>query len=67
MRTRLFAAFGIMGFALAACGDTFAEQSLIGAGAGAGTAVLLDGNPVLGGVLGAAGNVAYCNQYPERC
>ena len=67
MRIRLFAATGIIAFALAGCGDTFAEQSLLGAGAGAGTAAVLGGSPVLGGLLGAAGNVAYCDRYPSRC
>ena len=67
MRVRIVAATGFMALTLAACGDTFAEQSLIGAGAGAGTAALLDGNLAVGALVGAAGNVAYCNQYPERC
>jgi glucokinase len=52
---------------LAGCGDTLAEQSIIGAGAGAGTAALLDGNLALGALVGAAGNVAYCDRYPTRC
>ena len=67
MRIKILALTSAMALGLAGCGDTFAEQSLIGAGAGAGTAVLLDANPVLGGVLGGAANVAFCNQYPERC
>ncbi len=67
MRIKIIVLTGIMGFALAGCGDTFAEQALIGGGAGAGAAALMDGNPILGGVVGAAGNVAYCNQFPERC
>ncbi|MEL7115335.1 MAG: hypothetical protein AAGP08_07040 [Pseudomonadota bacterium] len=67
MRIKIIALAGAMAMGLSACGDTFAEQSLIGAGAGAGAAVLLDGNPLVGGVVGAAGNVAYCNQFPERC
>lgn len=67
MRIRFITGAGIIAFALAGCGDTFAEQSLIGAGAGAGTAAVLGGNAVLGGLVGAAGNVAYCNQFPERC
>ena len=67
MRIKILALTGLMAMGLSACGDNFAEQSLIGAGAGAGTAVLLDGNPIVGGVIGAAGNVAYCNQFPERC
>jgi osmotically inducible lipoprotein OsmB len=52
---------------LAACGDTPLEQGLIGAGAGAGAAVVLDGNPVTGAVVGGAANVVYCQRYPSRC
>lgn len=52
---------------LSACGDTFEEQALIGAGAGAATAVVADTNVATGAVLGAAGNVAFCNAYPGRC
>ena len=40
---------------------------LIGAGAGAGAAVVLDGNPVTGAVVGGAANVVYCQRYPSRC
>lgn len=52
---------------LAGCGDTLGEQALIGAGAGAGTAVLLDGDVAAGAAIGAAGNVLYCQQYPSKC
>ncbi|MDJ0825523.1 MAG: hypothetical protein QNJ16_08480 [Rhodobacter sp.] len=57
----------VAALALAGCGDTVTEQSLIGAGAGAGTAAMLDGNLALGAIVGAGANVAYCNQYPDRC
>ncbi|MGB8622703.1 MAG: hypothetical protein WCD16_07780 [Paracoccaceae bacterium] len=53
--------------ALSGCGETTGEQALLGAGAGAGTAVLLDGDVAAGAVVGAAGNVLYCKQYPSRC
>ena len=53
--------------ALAACGDTFEEQAVIGAGAGAATAIATDGNVAAGALIGAAGNVAFCSQYPSRC
>ncbi|MEM6311917.1 MAG: hypothetical protein AAF754_17935 [Pseudomonadota bacterium] len=53
--------------ALSACGDTFAEQGLIGAGAGAATAVVLDGSPFTGAVVGAAGNLLYCQTNPSKC
>lgn len=52
---------------LAACGDTFGEQALYGAGAGAGTAALIDGNIYTGAALGAAANVLFCQQNPSRC
>lgn len=52
---------------LAGCGETLPEQAIIGAGAGAGTAAILDGSIATGAVVGAAGNVAYCQAYPSRC
>jgi len=52
---------------LAGCGDTAGEQALLGAGAGAGAAVVLDGDVATGAVAGAAANVLYCQQYPSRC
>jgi len=67
MRLKLLAIAAASALGLSGCGDTFAEQSIVGAGAGAGAAVLLDENPVVGGVIGAAGSVAYCNLYPQRC
>ena len=60
-------AIGSMLLALASCGDTVGEQALIGAGAGAGTAAVIDGDIAAGAVVGAAGNVLYCRQYPSRC
>ncbi|MFK7941065.1 MAG: hypothetical protein AB8B82_16920 [Roseovarius sp.] len=45
---------------LVACGDTAVEQALLGGGAGAGTAILLDGDILTGAAVGAAGNVIYC-------
>lgn len=52
---------------LAACGDTAVEQSLFGAGAGAAGAAVLDANVAGGALVGAVGNVAYCQRYPSRC
>ncbi|MBZ8118976.1 hypothetical protein KUD11_09985 [Roseovarius sp. LXJ103] len=52
---------------LAACGDTLPEQAIIGAGAGAGTAAVLSGSVLAGAAVGAAGNVAYCQTFPDRC
>ena len=60
-----FALVSILG--LAACGGTVPEQALFGAGAGVGTAAVLDGSLAAGAVVGAAGNVAYCQAYPDRC
>jgi hypothetical protein len=53
--------------ALGACGDTFGEQAVLGAGAGTAGALVTNGDPVTGAVVGAAANVAYCRQYPSRC
>ena len=59
------AAAGLAG--LAACGDTATEQALYGAGAGAATAVVLDGNLFTGAVVGSAGNLLYCQTNPSEC
>ena len=52
---------------LAACGDNLGEQALIGGGAGAATAVVLDGNVAAGALIGAGGNVLYCSQNRSKC
>ncbi len=52
---------------LAACGDTALEQGLLGAGAGAGVAIVLGGDAATGAVLGGAANVLYCQQNPSQC
>lgn len=52
---------------LVACGDTAGEQALVGAGAGAAAAVVLDGKPFTGAVVGAAGNLLYCQTNPGQC
>ncbi len=52
---------------LAACGDTFGEQAIFGGAAGAGTAAVFDGDILTGAAVGAAGNVLYCQRYPEKC
>ncbi|PYG30044.1 hypothetical protein [Pelagimonas varians] len=52
---------------LAACGDTLGEQALVGAGAGGAAAVVLEQDALVGAAIGAAGNIAYCQKYPERC
>ncbi|MDQ2088320.1 hypothetical protein [Marimonas arenosa] len=52
---------------VAACGETPVEQALMGGGAGAATAMVLDGSVATGAVVGAAANVVYCQKYPTRC
>ncbi|WP_299928024.1 hypothetical protein [uncultured Pelagimonas sp.] len=66
-RYRWIAAAGIALSALAACGDTTGEQALAGAGAGGVAAAVLDQDPLVGAAIGAAGNIAYCKKYPDRC
>ena len=59
---------GLMAVAtLAACGDTKLEQGALGAGAGAGVAIVAGVDPITGAAVGAAGNLVYCNRYPSRC
>ncbi|MGH1414304.1 MAG: hypothetical protein ACRBB0_12495 [Pelagimonas sp.] len=60
-------AAGLALTALAACGDTIGEQALVGAGAGGAAAVVLEQDALIGAALGAAGNIAYCQKYPDRC
>ncbi|MFD1160042.1 hypothetical protein [Roseovarius aestuarii] len=52
---------------LSACGDTLGKQAVIGAGAGAGTALVVGGNVAGGALVGAGANVAYCQAFPGRC
>ena len=68
MRAYVFKGLALCcGLGLAACGDTVPEQAIFGAGAGVGTAAVLDGSLATGAVVGAAGNIAYCQAYPDRC
>ncbi|MCR9113891.1 MAG: hypothetical protein NXH84_11495 [Rhodobacteraceae bacterium] len=68
MRARLSTLLCVVSLgALSACGDTLPEQALIGAGAGAATAAVVSGSLATGAVVGAAGNVAFCQAYPARC
>jgi hypothetical protein len=64
--TKLCSALALFG-TLAACGDTVGEQTLFGAGAGAGAAAVLDGNLITGAAVGAAANLVYCQQNPQNC
>ena len=67
MYTKSFGAALVALVGLAGCGDTLGEQALVGAGAGAGAAIVLDGRPFTGAVLGAAGNLLYCQTNPSQC
>ncbi|UZD92505.1 hypothetical protein [Cognatishimia activa] len=68
MRILKIAAITCVAFGgLAACGDTALEQGVLGAGAGAGAAIVTGGNAKTAAVVGAAANLAYCQTYPERC
>lgn len=61
------ALFGVLGGGLAACGDSTLEQGILGAGAGAGAAIVLGGSAATAAVVGAAANVGYCKLHPEKC
>ncbi|MCC5985638.1 MAG: hypothetical protein JJU42_14870 [Rhodobacteraceae bacterium] len=52
---------------LAGCGQTVGEQALFGGAAGAAAGALTGGDAVAGGIIGAGGNVAFCQLYPEQC
>ncbi|MAQ86184.1 hypothetical protein [Psychromarinibacter halotolerans] len=65
MRIKLSAALLVAALGLSACGDTPLEQGVFGMGAGTGAALLTGADPVTGAIVGAAGNVAYC-QYVNQ-
>ena len=68
MRLLKIAAITCVAFGgLAACGDTALEQGLLGAGAGAGAAIVTGGNATTGAVVGAGVNVLYCQSNPGKC
>ncbi|MEO9782597.1 MAG: hypothetical protein ABJH07_17490 [Sedimentitalea sp.] len=52
---------------LAGCGNTVGKQALYGGGAGVLGAAVLQGSIVGGVVVGAAGNVLYCQHKPGGC
>ena len=66
-KTSLAFLAGVAALSLAACGDTMGEQALYGAGAGAATAAVLDGDLAAGAILGAGANVLYCRENPRKC
>lgn len=57
----------IAALGLSACGDNLAEQTFFGAGAGYAGAKIVGGDPQTGAILGAAGNVIYCQENPSKC
>ncbi len=59
-------AFGAI-VTLSACGDTALEQGLMGAGAGAGAAMVLGGDATTGALIGGTANVLYCQNNPGEC
>ena len=52
---------------LSACGNTVGEQTLAGGTVGAAGALILDADPIKGAVVGAAGNLIYCQTNPGAC
>jgi hypothetical protein len=48
--------------ALSACGESLGEQAIIGAAAGVGTALLIEGNIGAGALVGAGLNMLACTQ-----
>lgn len=52
---------------LAACGQSLPEQAALGGAAGALGSVVVQGNPLVGATVGAAGNMLYCHTYPSKC
>nr|WP_114966716.1 hypothetical protein [Alkalilacustris brevis] len=56
---------GLLG--LAACGENIGQQAILGGGTGAVAGAVVGGDPITGAAVGAAGNVAFCQLYPERC
>ena len=67
MRIKFLAIAAIAGLTLAGCGETPLQQGLFGAGAGVTGAAVLGGDLGTGAVVGAVGNLAYCQTYPSRC
>ncbi len=52
---------------LSACGNTFGEQALIGAGAGTAASAVVGGNLAAGAIIGSAANVVYCKEFSSKC
>ncbi|KPA22110.1 hypothetical protein shim_15570 [Shimia sp. SK013] len=67
MRIHKLILAGAAALGLAACGDTFGEQALIGAGAGTAAAAVVGGNLAAGAVIGGAANAIYCQEFSNKC
>ncbi len=67
MRTRSLAGAAALVLLLAGCGDNVGEQALFGGAAGVGAAAITGGDPLAGSIIGAGGNVAFCQLYPQQC
>jgi hypothetical protein len=67
MRFLSLAGAAALALTLAGCGNTVTEQALIGGVAGVGAAAVTGGDPLVGGVVGAGGNVAFCQLNPHLC
>ncbi|WP_425040839.1 hypothetical protein [Primorskyibacter sp. S187A] len=64
---RKFILLNLSLFTLAACGYTVGEQTLAGGTVGAASALVLEGDPVKGAIIGAAGNLILCQSRPSQC
>ena len=57
----------VASFGLAACGDTTAEQAVLGGAVGAGVASVTNSSVAAGAAIGAGANVLYCKNNPGSC
>ena len=67
MRLKLILICGLAASTLAGCGDNLAKQTFFGAGAGYAGAKILGLDPQGGAIVGAAGNIIYCQENPSKC
>ncbi|MEM6577489.1 MAG: hypothetical protein AAF678_03280 [Pseudomonadota bacterium] len=57
----------VLALGVSACGDTIAEQAVLGGAAGVGAAAVTGGSILTGAAVGAAGNVAFCQLTSSNC
>jgi hypothetical protein len=67
MQWKIWVASAFLAFTVSACGETVGQQALYGGATGAGVGYLGGGDPLAGAIIGAGGNVAFCQLYPHRC